>query len=325
MKKLLLIILLSSSVGPQSLSFAQSDIHKKADTNNKSTTNISSGNITIKDGKGSFMISGGENKKNKLIEIHYYKPKDYKPDFKVILVIPGGGRNGDTYRDTWVAHAEKYDLLVLAPSYSEEHYPGYMIYNTGGMVSEGNSANFNDAEINKNNKEWIFRDFDRIFDAAVTSLGSTEEKYDIFGHSAGGQIVHRLVLFYPEAKINRALAANSGWYTLPDFNEAYPYGLKNSPASENDLKKAFGRELVVFLGNLDNENETRGHLRKTPESMKQGAHRFSRGNFFYEKAKQESERLGIDNNWKKMVVQGIGHSYKEMGAAAARFLYDSEK
>jgi ribulose 1,5-bisphosphate carboxylase large subunit-like protein len=40
----------------------------------------------------------------------------------------------------------------------------------------------------------------------------------LFGHSAGARYAHRMVEFVPEAKAKMVIAANSGWYTLPDLN-----------------------------------------------------------------------------------------------------------
>ena len=47
----------------------------------------------------------------------------------------------------------------------------------------------------------------------VEDVGSREAQYDIFGHSAGGQIVHRMAIFHPDSKARRMVAANSAFYT----------------------------------------------------------------------------------------------------------------
>ena len=181
-------------------------------------------NKQIISGSGSFLIKGGINHENDSIKVHYYKPKDYKANYSILIVLPGGGRNGDGYRDKWIDLAEEYNLLILSPSYSEKYYPKVEDYNLGRF---SNSSLIKGSNKKSNLKEeWIFDDFDRVFDATVKIVGSTEKTYDIFGHSAGGQIAHRLVLFNPNTKVNRIVAANSGWYTLPNFDTEFPYGLK---------------------------------------------------------------------------------------------------
>src|SRR5271155_4121645 len=49
----------------------------------------------------------------------------------------------------------------------------------------------------------------------------TSKTYYLYGHSAGGQFAHRLVLFMPNARYQRVVAANPGYYTMPQFNCVY--------------------------------------------------------------------------------------------------------
>ena len=280
-------------------------------------------NIQINSGSGSFSIEGGFNHEKDSIEVHYYKPQNYQPNSSVLIVLPGGGRNGDGYRDKWIALAEAYDVLVLSPSYSEKNYPEVADYNLGRLSNSSFIKGGNQKSVSK--EEWIFDDFDRIFDIVVKIVGSTERAYDIFGHSAGGQIAHRLAMFHPNTKANRIVAANSGWYTLSDFKTEFPYGLKKTTITKDNLRASFRSKLVILLGELDNENETRGHLRSTKLANRQGSGRFSRGNFFFEKARTESKHLQCEFLWKKKTVYGVGHSSSKMSVAAAEYLYVTDK
>ena len=87
-----------------------------------------------------------------------------------------------------------------------------------------------------------------IFDAVRNANGFSRARYDIYGHSAGAQFLHRLVLFKPAARYRVAVAANAGWYAMPDFAVSYPYGLGASGLSPAGLARAFGRHLVLLLG-----------------------------------------------------------------------------
>ncbi len=53
--------------------------------------------IEIQTGPGFFLIESGNEKQNKIIKVFYHKPKNFRPDSKILLVIPGAGRNGDSY------------------------------------------------------------------------------------------------------------------------------------------------------------------------------------------------------------------------------------
>ena len=168
---------------------------------------------------------------------------------------------------------------------------------------------------------WLFAGLDRIFDLAVAATGSQRTRYDVFGHSAGGQLVHRLVLFAPNARIDRAVAANAGWYTAVTGNARFPYGLAGAPISHHQLEAAYSRDLTVLLGGRDDGTETRGRLRHTPEADAQGLHRLARGRFFYATARATAGSGGHVFNWSMQIVPGVGHSYARMSEVAAHYLY----
>lgn len=282
--------------------------------------------ITLQSGSGEFLIEGGFDKERTII-IHYYKPAQLESDSPIILVLPGAGRNGDDYRDAWIAKAEQHNILVLSPEYSDNHYPSLTNYNLAGMISD---VKFNTErtvvesfKTSKDPNEWIYNDFDRIFNLAKESLELTTTTYDIFGHSAGGQIAHRVALFKSKSKANRILAANSGWYTVPDTTVAFPTGLKDSPITATNLD--FSSKLVLFLGEKDDANETRGDLRRGSDVDIQGLHRFARGNYFYKESKKIAEAQNIEFNWQLVVIPNVGHDYRAMSTAAAEFLYGEQK
>ncbi|WP_245585054.1 hypothetical protein [Psychroserpens burtonensis] len=311
------------------------ELVKKSDFTNQKVLVLNE--INIEEGSGEFLIEGGDGKKEKAIPIYYHMPKNYKPDSKILIVIPGAGRNGDSYRDAWIKASEKYGVLILSPMYKEAEYDygayhmGDLIYNlnleNSAQYDENSNKVFLDEEIfsfkiNSNRNEWIYNDFDRIFDNVVKVLGSTQTEYDIFGHSAGGQILHRFAIFQPNSKANRILASNSGAYALPDFNTDLPFGIHNTDLTKENIKASFKKNLVLFIGELDNENEQGGLILRSPTVDKQGTHRLERGTYFYNKSKDISKELGLDFNWKLRIVPNIGHDHRKMGAAAEKYLYD---
>lgn len=196
----------------------------------------------------------------------------------------------------------------------------FALFQLAGMVS-GMDAEAAGLTVNRNRAAWIFSDFDRIFETASDALDLNTSRYDMFGHSAGGQILHRTALFYPDSKAGRILAANSGWYTLPRFDHSFPYGLADTGLTEKELQAAFRSGLVVFLGEEDDADETRGSVRHTPEADAQGLHRLARGRYFFRQAEAAAAAMGAEFGWELEVVPGIGHDYRRMSAAAADYLY----
>ncbi len=291
--------------------------------------------ITIHEGSGEFWVKPG---RAKSIQVHYHKPSGFHADSPILLVIPGAGRNGDQYRDAWVAASEKFGVLVLSPVYPEADYD-FGMYHMGGVMKNfalrqsprveptpNGRVLFADDEdfaydVNLDRETWLFRDFDGIFATARDAVGAKATAYDIFGHSAGGQILHRLALFYPETQANRILASNSGFYTLPSPEFGLPFGVSEFAMKDDQLARALGKNLILFLGELDNADETRGTLLRTPKADRQGLHRLERAYHCIAVADTLAARLGVQHNWAIEVVPGVGHDYRKMSLAAAQYLY----
>ncbi len=292
--------------------------------------------VQISEGSGSFFISGGVGHENDVIKVYYHKPKNMTSNSKILMVIPGAGRNGDDYRDSWIKASEKYSVLIISPSYPEKNYP-YGDYHLGSMVKNLNlekgirfKKNTNQVHIdegvvkfnfNANKNEWIFNDFDRIFKLIKKVTKSKQKKYDMFDHSAGGQILHRFVLMQPKSKANRILASNSGTYTLPDDVTKFPFGM--SDIDNKQLKRSFRKNLILFLGELDNEHETGGTLLRSKTVDKQGTNRLARGGYFYNKSVKTAQQSNMTFNWELKIIPAIGHNQKEMAKAAAKYLYEN--
>ncbi len=292
--------------------------------------------VVVIEGSGSFrtqVLSGVES-----IQVYYHKPSTFNPDSPILFVIPGAGRDGDEYRDAWVESAEKYGVLVLSPLYPENSYDfggyhmGGVMKNFGfkkepkveptpnGQVIFVDEKDF-DYSVNYERQSWLFPDFDLIFEKVKMAVGLDNESYDIFGHSAGGQILHRLIIFYPETRAKNILASNSGFYTLPDFSFSLPFGLSEFEFGDNHLKSSLQKNLVLFVGELDNASETKGTRLRSPIADLQGYHRLERAHYFFSAAESKAKELGIHHNWKLEIVPGVGHDQKNMGKAAADYLY----
>jgi len=266
--------------------------------------------------------------------VHYHKPENFQPNSNVLLVLPGAGRDGDEYRDSWIGASETYSVLILAPTYPDSSY-AFQDYHMCGVMHDLNLEssityieNTNIAQldeqaftfqVNPNPEQWIFSDFDRIVKLAAEAAGSEQTAYDAFGHSAGGQILHRMAIFYPYTKAERVVAANSGFYTLPDSTAQLPFGTQGIPL---DLEQSFGQELIILVGALDNENESGGTLLRSPAADRQGLHRLERGNYFYSTSEAIAAKAGLSFNWQLTIVPDVGHDFEKMAEAAAHYLYD---
>ncbi len=292
---------------------------------------------TLPEGVGSFHLS---DLGTAGLTVHYVRPHSFSSSSPILIVIPGAGRNSDDYRDAWIDAACSSGTLVAALGYPEDRYD-FAAYNMGGTITNlqfdnpsfsrvsetATTITLDDEDIRfdvvANRPDWIFDDFDRVFEKLVQTTNSEQETYDIFGHSAGGQILHRFAIFAPRSKARVIIAANSGFYTFPDLSRAVPTGLQGTGLTATDVSQAFGERLVLMLGALDNDDQAGGTLLHTPYiDESQGLGRLDRGRRFYEHAHDEAKKIEAAFHWQLQVVDGIGHNYRAMSAAAADYLMD---
>ncbi len=248
----------------------------------------------------------------KTMPVWYYLPSDTNPDTPVLFVMHGVKRDAERYRNEWLPHAQERGFILVTPEFSERNFPGSVGYNTG------NTRDAQDKPLPS--EQWSFSFLEPIFDAVKAATGNRSERYSLYGHSAGAQFVHRFMYFVPDARVKQAVAANAGWWTLPDLKGDFPYGLHDSVIDEAGLKAMLARPLVVLLGTEDTDpNHT--NLRRTPEAMAQGAHRFARGQYFYDAGQRQAKDLGAPLAWKLATAPGVGHVDRDMAPFAVDILF----
>ena len=278
------------------------------------------GKALMDEGKGSFVFQNEKLISGLPLTVWTYLPSNYSVDSAVLFVIHGNGRTAEKYRNAWVDIAERHSALLLVPHFTKEQFPLDSQFHQGNMFKT-DSADKILSSIPEN--KWTFSVIDPIFDFVVAKMKNKSEGYFIYGHSAGSQFVHRFLFFKPDAKVKKAVYANAGWYTMPDFNELYPYGLKGTKCNKKNLRKLFGRKVTVLLGDQDTNTAHRS-LRRTPQAMKQGAYRFERGHTFYRSCKQMADSLKVECAWDLQVVPGVAHSNKGMSKGAEKVFFGSE-
>jgi hypothetical protein len=244
------------------------------------------------------------------IPVWTYVPSGAKAtNAAIVIVMHGVNRDADRYRDQWTSVADKYGFVVLAPEFSRANFPGSAGYNYGGVFES-------DLQTRRDFDTSAFAAIDLIFDDTVRRLGSRQTGYTLYGHSAGSQFVHRYLYFVPHSKAKRYILANAGWYTLPTFDEAYPYGLAGSGLPEANLLAAMERDVVVLLGDQDT-SEQDPNLRRTPEAMRQGPHRYARGHAYFRTIEEIAKATGRRHQWRLQIVTGVGHNNAQMAVVAA--------
>ena len=246
------------------------------------------------------------------IRVWYEAPSDGLATAPILFVMAGRQRNAREYRDQWGPLGREHGVLVVVPEFSTALFPG-LTYNLGGVVDPS------DAPIPE--EDSAFAVIEPLFDAITADVGSSTATYFLYGHSAGAQFVHRFVLFQHPNRVAKAIVANAGWYTVPDLEIAFPYGVDESPATTESIIRALGTPLIVLLGEDDDDPKTDG-LRTTAGAMRQGKHRLERGKYFFASGRDAADRFGVPFRWRALIVPDAGHSNEAMAPAAAALLFD---
>lgn len=231
---------------------------------------------------------------------------------RILFVMHGVKRNAEHYRDSWLPIAQRHGLVLVAPEYSELSFPGHECYNLGGLTKQTCLL------------KSAFAILERLFDHVREMLDISETRYLIYGHSAGAQFVHRLLLFHESNRSEIAVAANAGWYSFPCFETDFPYGLAKTHCTEQHLRRALNQRLVLLLG-ADDTDAQDPNLRHTFEAQQQGGNRLQRGVNKFRFAAQAAAKMSTAFAWELQFVQEAGHSNRAMMESAAKVLFTNNE
>ena len=253
----------------------------------------------------------------KPINVFYNIPNGNRTNMPIVIVFHGEERNASEYRDIWINASNQYGFMVFAPEFNNVDFPGGSSYIIGNVYQDGN---FPTAQTLNNESVWTFSMIEPLFDLIKANSGSGANTYNMFGHSGGGQFVHRFVLLKPNARFDKAIAANSGWYTVPDGVANFPYGIMNSPITAISPNNYFSRKLFITVGRLDN-NGSDPSLRHNTASDLQGLNRLDRANYFFSKSQIYSNTTQSTFNWQFHTVANSGHDAVLMSNDAINLLF----
>lgn len=252
------------------------------------------------------------------VTVYTYRPASFTATSPIWIVIHGARRNvaehiGFDYYDVWAPLAERYGALLLLPEFVKRRWPTSWQFQLGNVRTRALKS-----------IPWEQTGFavaEKAFHRAVAMTGSTRRRFSLYGHGAGAQWVQRYVLHSGGRYIERAVAANAGWYLLPDDEFNYPYGLRKAPIARATLRRAFATDFVLLLGKGD--TSTGGILRDNAETRAQGGNRYERGQFYFRRAASAASRLNARFAWRLAEVSSAGHENEDMAPTAAAILASS--
>ncbi len=190
---------------------------------------------------------------------YLYLPCKNMKNPQIFVAVHGISRNASEQAYCFAELAERYGVILVAPRFGKEAYPGYQRLGRSSKVKRADRA------------------LERILAEVAQLTGAPEGPCAMFGFSGGGQFVHRYAMAYPHRVTRIALGA-PGWYTFPDPTQRFPWGIKSSRQSRLGFapSRFLRNPACVLVGEKDNLRDD--DLNKSPRiDAQQGCDRLERG------------------------------------------------
>lgn len=278
------------------------------------TTNPVADISLVQDGTVHALVYNGyEALASKPVSVSYYIPATGDPKtMPILFVFPGEDRNADAHVRLFTDWANANGVMLFGISFSTTYYSTTTEYILGGMNTRQSASGLLPQE------QWNFNYVETLFQSIRQSLAGTQSTYDIWGHSAGAQYVHRFATFMPSAHLRKAVACNSGWYSMPDLTVDFPYGMNLvQEATVSMQQTALARHLYVCVG--QNDTSTDG-LNDNAGSVAQGQNRNERARYYFNNSQQLAQSKGYSFAWTFREVPSTAHDAAGMAAGTCDLL-----
>ena len=239
----------------------------------------------------------GSNTVKGLVNLPYqlFVPRDPHPDGRVLVSIHGVSRNAGEHLDLLRSYAEHHGAALIAPSFDAHSYRDYQRMGRKGRGPRADLALI------------------RLLNDLGRSSGLDTDCVDIFGFSGGAQFAHRFTMAHSR-RVRRLVLGAAGWYTMPDSELPYPYGIANAEGLDgvrlNALAAARLPTLVV-VGEHDDCPDDEELNRSDIVCRTQGLSRLQRAQAWVRAMKAYAAARGESDAVDLHVLPGIGHSFHD--------------
>jgi hypothetical protein len=222
-----------------------------------------------------------------------YIPQQTAEKSKILYSIHGISRNADEHIQGFIAQAERYGAIIIAPLFPKEDFPRYQQLGTSVNQERADMA------------------FDHVLQDAHEWLGIPPAPMHMFGFSGGGQFLHRYAMFYPK-RVARMVLTAPGWYTFPDPERKFPYGIKSTrdwPNLKFAMEKFLKIATLVMVGEEDDLRDKDLNKVREIDSF-QGLNRVERAERWTASAQALGRAYGISSNFRLEGVPNASHAYE---------------
>lgn len=273
-------------------------------------------NVNTK-GIGFFTYNYAVNGFEKNLKVYYVIPNQVNSSSQLLFVFHGVDRNAKDYRDALIAKSQQKGILIFAPEFSIQQFPTNDQYGLGNVYVDGDNPS---VQTLNPEHQWSFSIIEALFAYIKNNIQNNNNTFNIIGHSAGAQFVERFLLFKPNNLVQKSIISAAGWYTFPNNDVIFPYGLNQSILQNQSMGFFYSKDVIVMVGSLDNDPNA-SNLRNNEFTIAQGAHRLARAINFFQYGQQQANQLGLPFNWQFRINNNATHNYSTALNFGFDFLY----
>jgi pimeloyl-ACP methyl ester carboxylesterase len=221
-------------------------------------------------------------------EYYQYVPRSYNGTsrYRLLVVIHGDGRHAEEYAEQFIPFADERRYIILAPYFPEDER-----FQQLGIGEKEKTIRFDERLLG-------------LVDELGGRLAVENDRFDLFGFSAGGQFAHRFLYLHPE-RLRSVVVASPGTVTVPRGRYDWPAGLDNLDTLANvrvNLDRVRQVRVMLTVGTEDVDDD---NLRETDAANRWGKTRLARARTLHE----EWDDARIPHQY--LEIKGLDHELDE--------------
>ena len=220
-----------------------------------------------------------------------YTPSTLAHNQSPLVLIHGISRNVHQHMHAFADYARQTGRMLIAPLFDETNCRRYQqVWSKQCRADQGLLA--------------VLRDVYRL-------TGHAFQKIALYGFSGGAQFGHRFAMLHPD-RVERLAIASAGWYTFPDEQARFPYGIsmqtKRGRRLGANLQRFLSIPVLVLAGALDIKRDA--NLRKGRAiDRQQGRSRVERAARWVRAMQREAGIRGIESDISLTILPDSTHDF----------------